>query len=193
MSYFAGNFTGAGHAKPPEQHYKKGGDNVNTEMLQKLLQEKNYHRFKEELLKKQNVDIAEFIDTLDAKATLLVFRLLPKEIAADVFSYLSPESQSQLSVAVNEEELQEILNELFFDDKIDFLEEMPANVVKRILRNSPETERNLINQFLKYPDDSAGSIMTIEFVDFKKELLVRQALERIRNMPRLKRPFIPVM
>ena len=154
---------------------------MNTEMLLKLLQEKKYPRFKEELLKKQNVDIAEFIDTLDAKATLLVFRLLPKEIAADVFSYLSPESQSQLSVAVNEEELQEILNELFFDDKIDFLEEMPANVVKRILRNSPETERNLINQFLKYPDDSAGSIMTIEFVDFKKELLVRQALERIRE------------
>ena len=71
---------------------------MNTEMLLKLLQEKNYPRFKEELLKKQNVDIAEFIDTLDAKATLLVFRLLPKEIAADVFSYLSPESQSQLSV-----------------------------------------------------------------------------------------------
>lgn len=149
--------------------------------IQELLAGKKYSLLKEELLKGQIADIAEFINELDGKNSLLVFRLLPKEIAADVFAYLSPESQSKLSMLVNEKELQDILADLYFDDKIDYLEEMPANVVKRILQNSPETERKLINQFLKYPEDSAGSLMTIEFVDLKKEMLAREALDRIRK------------
>ncbi len=148
--------------------------------VQELLEGKQYSLLKEELIKEQNVDIAEYIDELDAKHTLLVYRLLPKEIAADVFSHLSPESQAQLSVLVNEKELQDILDDLKFDDKIDFLEEVPANVVKRILQNSSETERRLINKFLNYPEDSAGSLMAIEFVDLKKEMLVQEALDKIR-------------
>lgn len=130
---------------------------MNFAKIQTLLSEGKYSKLKEELLEKQVADIAEFIDELDAKTTLLVFRLLPKEIAADVFAYLSPASQSNLSTLVNENELREIMNDLNFDDKIDFLEEMPANVVKRILRDSPETERKLINQFLIYPEESAGN------------------------------------
>jgi magnesium transporter len=149
--------------------------------MQELIQNKKYSSLKKELLKEQIADIAEFIDELDAKTAHLVFRLLPKEVAVDVFAYLSPESRSVLSMLVNEQELYDILKDLYFDDKIDFLEEMPANVVKRILRNSSDTERSLINQFLNYPENSAGSIMTIEYVDLKKEMLVREALDRVRR------------
>ncbi|NLK00091.1 MAG: magnesium transporter [Clostridia bacterium] len=155
---------------------------MNLTEIQDCLHEKNFPRLKKELLQGQIADIAEFIDELDDKNTLLVFRLLPKEIAADVFSFLSLESQTKLSSLVNETELHDILNDLQFDDKIDFLEEIPANAVKRILQNSSETERALINQFLDYPTDSAGSLMTIEFVDLKKEMLVKDALEKIRKI-----------
>lgn len=148
---------------------------------QELLSKKEYTTLKNELLKGQIADIAEFIDELDGKTSLLVFRLLPKEIASDVFAYLSTESQSELSMLVDEKELADILEDLYFDDKIDYLEEMPAYVVKRILRCSTETERRLINQFLNYPEDSAGSIMTIEYLDLKKEMFVEEALDRIRK------------
>lgn len=154
---------------------------MNFDKIQELLLEKKYALLKEELLNGQLADIADFINELDAKNTLIVFRLLPKESAADIFAYLSTESQSELSMLVNEKELQDLLADLYFDDKIDYLEEMPANVVKRILQNSPETERKLINQFLNYPEDSAGSLMTIEFVDLKKEMTVQEALDRIRT------------
>lgn len=155
---------------------------MNPTLIKELLENKNFSELKNELLKGHIADIAEFIDALDEKSTLLVFRLLPKGTAADVFAYLSPESQSELYVLINEKELHDILEELDFDDKIDFLEEIPANIVKKILRNSPETERKLINQFLKYPEDSAGSLMTIEYVDLKKEMTVEQALEKIRKI-----------
>jgi magnesium transporter len=154
---------------------------VDFTRMQELLQSRQYSLLKKELSKEQNVDIAEFLDELDARCTLLVFRLLPKEIAADVFSHLSAESQAQLSVLVNEQELRDILDDLKFDDKIDFLEEVPANVVKRILKHSTETERKLINKFLNYPEDSAGSLMAIEFVELKKEMLVSDALVKIRQ------------
>lgn len=154
------------------------------EDIKELLAAKRYVELKERIKELQIPDIAEFIDELDTKNAIIAFRLLPKEIAADVFSYLSSERQGEISTLVDEKELIEIMNDLFFDDKIDFLEEMPANVVKRILRNVSEAERNLINHFLKYPDNSAGSLMTIEFVDLKKEMTVRDALEKIRRIGR---------
>jgi magnesium transporter len=147
-----------------------------------LLMEKDYGKLKQQMKDMQTPDIAEFLDELDPKNALIVFRLLPKGIAAEVFSYLSSERRSDISMLVNEKELISILNDLFFDDKIDFLEEMPANAVKRILRNASEAERKLINQFLKYPDNSAGSLMTIEFVDLQKEMTVGDALDRIRRI-----------
>ena len=150
--------------------------------LQDLLEEKKYFEIQENLKHIQKADIAEFLDQLEAKKSLIVFRLLPKEIAADVFSYLSRDHQVQFSELVNDKELSTIIDELYFDDKIDFLEEMPANVVKKILSNSTENERKLINQFLKYPEDSAGSLMTIEFVDLKKEAFVSEAMERLRKI-----------
>ncbi len=154
---------------------------MDFDRINDLLLAKKYSLLKEELLKEQNADIAEFIDELDPKTTLLVYRLLPKEIAADVFANLFPESQSQLSMQINEKELHDILEDLSFDDKIDFLEEMPANMVKRILKNAPESERKLINQFLNYHEDSAGSLMTIELVNLKKEMSVQDALDKIRR------------
>lgn len=155
---------------------------MNYEKMHELLKEKNYGLLKEELTKGQIADVAEFIEELEAKDSLLVFKLLPKETAAETFSFLPIEDQSKLSGLVNEEELLDILEELSFDDKIDLLEEMPANAVKRILKDAPETERKLINHFLNYPEDSAGSIMTIEFVDLKKEMPVKEALKRIRDV-----------
>lgn len=155
---------------------------MNHKKIRELLKNKQYLLLKDELLKARVADVAELLEKLDIKTALLLFRLLPKEMAVKVFSYLSPDFQSRISMLVNEEELAAILDELYFDDLIDFLEEMPANVVKKILLNSTETKRNLINQFLNFPDNSAGSIMTIEFVDLKKEMLVSEALERIRKI-----------
>ena len=149
-----------------------------------LLTQKRYVELKERLSELQIPDIAEFLDELDSKNAIIAFRLLPKEIAADVFSYLSTERQGEISMLIDEKELIDIMNDLFFDDKIDFLEEMPANVVKRILRNVSEAERRLINHFLQYPDNSAGSLMTIEFVDLKKEMTVKDALGKIRRVGR---------
>lgn len=155
---------------------------MTLESIKVLLQKKDYTRLKAELVREHHADIAEFINELDPKTSLLVFRLLPKDVAANVFAYLSPESRAQISLQSEETELHEILLDLFFDDKIDFLEEMPANVVKRILRNTTEAERKLINQFLNYPENTAGSLMTIEFVDLKKEMTVAEALEKIRRI-----------
>lgn len=147
-----------------------------------LLEDKRFMELKTELLEEQVQDIAELVDELDPKSALLVFRLLPKDMAVDVFAYLEPEIQVAISQLVNENELKEIVDALFFDDMIDFLEEMPANVVKRILLHTSESKRTLINQFLNYPDDSVGSIMTIEFVDLRKEFSVEEALAKIRRI-----------
>lgn len=155
---------------------------MNFEKMQELLENKEYSVLKEDLLNKQVADIAEFIQELDTKDSILAFKLLPKEVGADTFACLNKESQKKLSRLVNDEELIDIIEVLSFDDKIDFLEEMPANVVRRILKEASENERELINQFLNYPQDSAGSIMTIEFVDLKKEMPVQQALEKIRKV-----------
>ncbi|MFB5066113.1 MAG: magnesium transporter [Candidatus Wallacebacter cryptica] len=155
---------------------------MNKERIMELLEQKKLMLLKAELLEERTPDIAEFLDELDPKTALMVFRMLPKETAVDVFAYLDSETQKNISQLVNEHELKAILDELFFDDMIDFLEEMPANVVKKILQNTTETRRSLINQFLNYPDNSVGSIMTIEFVDLKKEMTVKAALEKIRRI-----------
>ena len=155
---------------------------MNLELIMQLIEQKNYPKLKQELENVRPVDIAHIFEELNERDTLLVFRLLPKGIAAEVFSYLSTEKQAELSTLVDEKELSDILDELFFDDKIDYLEEMPANVVKKILKNTSEMERKLINQFLMYPDYSAGSLMTIEFVDLKKEMYVKDAFARIRGI-----------
>jgi len=153
---------------------------MRMEQLREWIDQKAFKALKEELTHILPADIAEQMEDLAPQDMLLVFRLLPKETAAEVFSLLPMEQQTDISQVINETELQKIVDELYFDDKIDLLEEMPANVVKRILSHSNEKERRLINQFLHYPEYSAGSLMTIEFVDLKKEMPVTSALERIR-------------
>ncbi|TCO53797.1 magnesium transporter [Caldanaerobacter subterraneus] len=150
------------------------------ELFRQWLQEKNFLAVKEEMSRLPVQDVAEILNHLDAKNSLLAFRLLPKDRAAEVFSYLSDKIRVAFSQMIEEDELKSLVEDLFFDDKIDFLEEMPANVVKKILQRTPESERRLINQFLNYPEDSAGSIMTIEFVDLKADMTVAQALTHIR-------------
>lgn len=160
----------------------KGGLDLDIKILTELINERRFSDIKNSLIEIQEADIAELLEELDVKESLLIFRLLPKEIAAEVFSFLDVERQSEISSLVSDKELEEIINELNFDDKIDLIEEVPANIVKRILQYSTITERKLINQFLNYPDDSAGSLMTIEFVGLKKEMTVKKSMERIRKI-----------
>ncbi|NLN42302.1 MAG: magnesium transporter [Clostridiales bacterium] len=127
------------------------------------------------------VDIAYWLEELDDDKILVLFRLLPKDMAAEVFSHFSKEQQEFIIESIADREIKSIIDELFLDDTVDLIEEMPANVVKKVLRNTSEERRKLINQLLKYPDYSAGSLMTIEFVDLKKEMRVDQALESIRK------------
>lgn len=155
---------------------------MNLDRINKLLDKKAYTKIRDIFKEVDEVDIADILDEYDAKTTLLLFRLLPKEKAADVFAYLSVEQKTQISMLVSDSELVAIIDDLFFDDKIDYLEEMPASVVKRILKNASENERRLINQFLNYPENSAGSLMTIEFVDLKKEMMISAAMEKIRRI-----------
>lgn len=149
-----------------------------------LLEEKKFAKLRELLVETKPVDIAEAMEEMgedEPENTILMFRMLPKDLAAEVFSYLSAPEQRSIVGALHENQLKHIVEELNFDDKIDFLEEMPANVVKRILRNITDEERTLINQFLNYPEDSAGSLMTIEYIDLKKEMSVNEALHHIRT------------
>lgn len=156
---------------------------MNSKHYIDLLKDKKFGELKTILNELQPADIAEFIDEIgDPRTSLMVFRLLNKETASDVFSFLSTDNQAEMCTLVNDKELLDLIDDLYFDDMIDLLEEVPANVVKKILMNSTEGERKLINQFLNYPDDCAGSLMTIEFVDLKKEMTVAQAMERIRNV-----------
>lgn len=153
---------------------------MNEKILMDLIEQKRYIELKEKLSEMNEVDIAEFLNPLEHHITLLIFRMLPKNVAVEVFSYFSSEHQADIINAITDKELKYILDELFFDDMIDLIEEMPANLVNKILTNSTQDERKLINQFLKYPADSAGSLMTIEYVELKKEMTVIEALKHIK-------------
>jgi magnesium transporter len=127
-------------------------------------------------------DIAEELENLTEHERAAMFRSLPKDVAADVFSYMPPETQENLISLLTDPELSHIVNDLFLDDAVDFIEEMPANVVKRVLKNASEDTRKQINQLLQYQEDSAGSIMTTEYVDLKENMTVESAFSRIREV-----------
>ena len=127
------------------------------------------------------VDIAEYLETLDNEKVLMVFRLLPKDISAEVFSYMDNDQRTRIMEALGDEEAMRIIDDMFIDDAVDFLEELPAGVVKRMLANCDEKKRTLINQFLRYPENSAGRIMTIEYVEFHTGTTVGQAMNEIRQ------------
>lgn len=125
-------------------------------------------------------ELSEEPDDVSEKELTLIFRVLPKELAADAFTYLDSSLQMTLINAFSDSELRAVLDELFLDDTVDIIEEMPANVVSRILKNADPGKRRQINELLNYPEDSAGSIMTTEFVYFRRDDTVKEALERIR-------------
>ena len=154
------------------------------EMLEKiedLISRKRYAELRDLLVPLEAPDIALVCGEIDESQLPLVFRLLPKELAAEVLVELDSDEQEMLIRGFSNTELKEVLDELYLDDTVDIVEEMPANVVKRILQHSDPDTRKSINEILKYPDDSAGSIMTTEFVDLKKTMTVEDALKRIRR------------
>ena len=127
------------------------------------------------------VDVAEMLEGMNDHQAVRLFRMLPKDNAADVFAYLSRDMQENIVNTIQDYEITHIVDDLFLDDAVDFIEEMPAGVVKRVLDNLPKSKRNMINHFLNYPEDSVGSIMTVEYVDLKEFLTVAQTFERIRR------------
>ena len=127
------------------------------------------------------VDIADYFETLDNEQVLMVFRLLPKDVSADVFSYMDNDQRTRIMEAMDDAEAMQIIDEMFVDDAVDFLEELPAGVVKRMLVNCDEHRRDLLNQFLRYPENSAGRIMTIEYIEFHTGTTVGQAMSEIRR------------
>lgn len=151
------------------------------ELILNLIEQGKYAEVRKEIINMNVVDIALLFEELDPQKLLIIFRILPKEIASGVFSYIPYELQGYIIESISDREIKTILDTLFFDDTIDFLEEMPSNIVKRVLKNADQETRKLINQFLNYPEGSAGSIMTIEFVDLKKEMTVSQAIQHIKE------------
>ena len=129
-----------------------------------------------------SADIPSIFDELDEEQIVIVYRLLSKDMAADVFVELGPDMQENLINAFSDKELKNVLDDIFMDDTVDLIEEMPASVVKRILRAQNSEDRKMINELLRYPEDSAGSIMTTEFVDLKENMTVEKAIEKIRKV-----------
>ena len=151
------------------------------EKIEDLIVRKRYAELRDLLLPLEAADIALLLEDLGEEAMPLIFRLLPKELAAEVFVELDSDEQELLIRGFSNTELKEVLDELYLDDTVDIVEEMPANVVKRILKHSDPEMRKSINEILKYPEDSAGSIMTTEFLDLKRDMTVEDAFKRIRR------------
>lgn len=151
------------------------------EELNELLEGRQFRKLRETMSEMNEVDIAEFIEELEAEKKVLVYRMLPKELAADVFSFLEVDDQEHIINSITDYELGKIVEDLYVDDAVDMLEELPAIVVKRVLQNATPETRNLINQFLQYPENSAGSIMTAEYIGLKRNMTVEQAFAYIRE------------
>lgn len=152
-----------------------------TETIKVLLEEKKYNTLKDILVTLKPYDIAAIFEELQDEKTPVLFRILPKELAAETFVEMDEDTQEFLIHGFSDNELKEVLDELFIDDAVDIIEEMPANVVKRILKQADKDTRNTINQLLRYPEDSAGSIMTTEFILLRPDMTAEQSIKRIRR------------
>ena len=152
------------------------------QVLRELVDTKQYTVLRQELSELNEADIASFLQELEDDEMLKIFRILPKSLAADVFSYLPLEEEQMIITSLSDPEAANIINNLMADDATDLLEEMPASVVKKILANANSETRRDINNLLRYPEASAGSIMTVEFVDLKEDLTVADAISRIRTV-----------
>ena len=156
------------------------------ELIMDLLSEKKYVQAREELLEFNAVEIAEILedilDELGLEKVIILYRILPKDLSVDVFSYLSVDTQVDIITGITDKEIHFIMDELAFDDMIDVLEELPANVVDKILARASKEERKLINAFLNYPENSAGSLMTPDYISLRKDMTVQEALTSIRDV-----------
>lgn len=151
------------------------------ENIEEMTNRKQYAALRDLLTELEPADIADLFEDLPEEMLPLLFRLLPKEPAAELFVELEPDVQEMLIRGFSNTELKEVLDELYLDDAVDIVEEMPAGVVKRILKHADPDTRKSINEILKYPEDSAGALMTTEFVDLKRDMTVEDALKRIRR------------
>ena len=151
--------------------------------IKELISEKKYHKIRELLMELNEADIAEIIETIDDRDDVVrLFRLLPKDIAADVFAYIPVDYEQMIIESITMREIGLIMADLYSDDAVDMLEEMPASVVKKVLAATDKETRRDINSLLKYPDDSAGSVMTVEFVDLRAYMTVEESITRIRKI-----------
>lgn len=158
-----------------------GKEKIMAEKIRVLIHENKIIELSEYLQGMKPVDIAKRMMDLEAEDLILVFRILSKDTSAEVFSYLDKESQQYIVEIIADSEVKEIIEKLFLDDTVDLIEELPANIVKKVLKNTSRQKRELINQFLKYNESSAGSIMTIEFVDLKEDMTVKEAINHTRK------------
>lgn len=152
---------------------------MSNEILE-MIEEKKYTRLRKQLTEMNPADIAGIFEELSPKDLPIIFRILPKELAAETFVEMDSDMQQQLLEGFSDKEIRDVMDELFMDDTVDIIDEMPATVAKRILKQTDATTRKLINKLLAYPDDSAGSIMTTEYIDLKKDMTVDEAFDRIR-------------
>ena len=153
-----------------------------SDELTELLDKRDMKQLQRRMEEMNEFDVAEFLTQIEDNRMPMVFRLLSKETAADVFANFEAPEQERIINSITDSELAGIIEELYVDDAVDMMEEMPANVVKRIMRAATPGTRSLINQYLRYPENSAGSIMTSEFVDLKKYMNVRESIARIRRI-----------
>ncbi len=154
--------------------------------IYKMIERKQYKEVRDILLTMNEVDLAEMFEEFEYKELILLHRMLPKDMAADTFAYMNSNMQEQLINGLSDSEIRDVINEMYLDDTVDMLEEMPANVVDRILMMTSLDKRSQINELLNYPEDSAGSIMTVEYVSFSKNMTVEASIKRIREIGLLK-------
>ena len=153
-----------------------------ADQLTELLDRHDMKELQRRMEELNEFDVAEFLSEIDDNRMPMVFRLLSKETAADVFANFEAPEQERIINSITDSELAGIMEELYVDDAVDIVEELPANVVRRVMRAATPQTRNLINQYLRYPENSAGSIMTAEFVDLKKYMNVKESIARIRRI-----------
>lgn len=156
-----------------------------VETILQLLDDKSYFKARDEILKHNEVDIGEILEEvleeLGVEKTIIIFRMLPKDVSVEVFSHLPSDDQREIVQGITDREISYIIDELDFDDKIDVLEELPANIVDKILEKTPKEERKLINTFLNYPDTCAGSLMTPDYISLQESMTVREAMAHIKR------------
>ena len=152
------------------------------EEIVELLEQNKLAELKEILINENPIDIADVFEDFPKEKYLIIFKLLPKDFSSEVFSYLSPEKQQEVIENITDDEIKFIVEDMYLDDTVDFIEEMPANIVDKILKNTSSDKRKLINQILKYPENSAGSVMTVEYISFKDNYTVKQAIDYYRKV-----------